>query len=373
MRHVFTFSFLPIAHILERIAIILITYVGGKIVFASNSFANFKSDCSIAHSTGGSMIPFVFNKMHQSILEAFQDIKPIFDFCLTLTRVCRFFGFRSKLADAIAFQRVKQTMGGYLKWFIIAGDAFDKDIHQNLADILELEIIPIYGISECGGPVTVAPRGIGRPGTVGLVPPGIDVTVSSTNEVLIKTPLIFSNYWKRDSLSQERFLDGWYLSGDKGSVDDDGFFSILGREQDMFESESGDELALPFLRFSYREYDLCDDIFIYPLRDLKKLIAIVVVRRDLDSIIYSKKFEDDQFEQFIRSKNFIQWLLQEFQNFYKDKRFKEGSEISNLRAISQPFRVEDGTVSTTGKQRTIVLAEMFSKEIEEMINELTNN
>jgi malonyl-CoA/methylmalonyl-CoA synthetase len=73
-----------------------------------------------------------------------------------------------------------------------------------------------------------------RPGTVGFPLPGVDASLADDGEVLVRGPNVFSGYWNAPDATDASFTkDGWFRTGDIGSVDDDGYLAIVGRAKEL--------------------------------------------------------------------------------------------------------------------------------------------
>jgi malonyl-CoA/methylmalonyl-CoA synthetase len=74
-----------------------------------------------------------------------------------------------------------------------------------------------------------------RAGTVGFPLPGVQLRLSNgqEGEIQLRGPNIFAGYWERPKATAESFTDGWFRTGDLGSVDSDGYLRILGRSKEL--------------------------------------------------------------------------------------------------------------------------------------------
>ena len=102
----------------------------------------------------------------------------------------------------------------------------------------------IYGSTEVG-PGTMLPSGdvLRKAGSVGLPSPGCQVRLADSGEVEIANIFMFDGYFDNDAATAEALIDGWYQTGDRGAIDDEGFLSIAGRVKDLI--RSGGEWVAP--------------------------------------------------------------------------------------------------------------------------------
>src|SRR5262249_51134143 len=99
-----------------------------------------------------------------------------------------------------------------------------------------------YGSTEAGPGTVLAHADLARkPGSVGLPQPGVDVRLED-GEVCIKSELLMDGYFDQPDASAEALADGWYHTGDLGTIDDEGYLSIVGRARDVIRT-GGENVA----------------------------------------------------------------------------------------------------------------------------------
>ena len=106
-----------------------------------------------------------------------------------------------------------------------------------------MPITELYGQSEDSGPTTTNLPGANRYGTVGKVIPGVEVKLADDGEILVRGKNVFAGYFKNDEATAESVVDGWLHSGDLGTMDSDGYLSIIGRKKDIIITSGGKNIA----------------------------------------------------------------------------------------------------------------------------------
>ncbi|WP_299051616.1 long-chain fatty acid--CoA ligase [uncultured Nocardioides sp.] len=147
------------------------------------------------------------------------------------------------LFDKLVFSKVRARFGGRVRFFISGAAALNKDIAEwfHAAGILILEG---YGLTE-----TAAGSFVNHPdhykfGTVGPAVAGTQVRLGDGDEVQIKGPGVMNGYHNMPEATAETLTeDGWLRTGDKGSLDADGFLTITGRIKDLFKTSGGKYVA----------------------------------------------------------------------------------------------------------------------------------
>ncbi len=137
--------------------------------------------------------------------------------------------------------------------FIQSAAAFLPDrLRQQLEDYFGVPVIDVYGMSEAG---LIAGNGIEpsarKPGTVGkpdvtafgiFSPDGLKLPIGEVGEVRVKGPSVTPGYLLDDAANAASFKDGWFCSGDLGSIDEEGFLTLRGRLKEMI-NRGGEKVA----------------------------------------------------------------------------------------------------------------------------------
>ncbi|MDE0777397.1 MAG: long-chain fatty acid--CoA ligase [Nocardioides sp.] len=147
------------------------------------------------------------------------------------------------LFDKLVFSKVRERFGGRVKFFISGSAALNPEIAQffHSAGILILEG---YGMTENAAGATVNHPDAYKMGTVGQALPGSEVKIGEGDEVLLRGPHIMAGYHNKDEETSKTITsDGWLHTGDKGSLDADGFLTITGRIKDLFKTSGGKYIA----------------------------------------------------------------------------------------------------------------------------------
>jgi long-chain acyl-CoA synthetase len=147
------------------------------------------------------------------------------------------------LFDRLVFSKVRDRFGGRVRFFISGSAALNQEIAEwfNAAGILILEG---YGMTENAAGATVNHPDDYKIGSVGPALPGSEIRIGDGDEVQIKGPHVMEGYHNLEEETARAFTeDGWLRTGDKGSIDADGFLTITGRIKDLFKTSGGKYIA----------------------------------------------------------------------------------------------------------------------------------
>lgn len=148
------------------------------------------------------------------------------------------------LADKLVLSKLRARLGFDRTEILLSGSApLSVPVHEFFI-ACNLTLLEAYGLTEtCPGLTANRPNDF-RLGTVGQAFPGIDIRIADDGEILAKGGNITSGYLNRDEATAEAFDDeGWFHTGDLGSMDDEGFVKITGRKKELMKTSGGKYIA----------------------------------------------------------------------------------------------------------------------------------
>jgi long-chain acyl-CoA synthetase len=156
------------------------------------------------------------------------------------------------LFDRLVFAKIRERFGGRVRFFISGAAALNREIAEwfHAAGILILEG---YGLTETSAGSFVNHPEHYRLGTVGEVFPGSQVRLGEGDEIQIKGPGVMDGYHNLpDDTASTLTEDGWLRTGDKGSLDAEGFLTITGRIKELFKTSGGKYIAPPAIEAKFK-------------------------------------------------------------------------------------------------------------------------
>lgn len=148
------------------------------------------------------------------------------------------------LADKLVLSKLRAQLGLDRASILLSGSApLSVEVHEFFIAV-GLDLLEAYGLTEtCPGLTTNLP-GRMKLGTVGLAFPGVTIKIASDGEILAKGPNITSGYLNRPDATSGAFSDdGWFHTGDLGSMDSEGFVKITGRKKELMKTSGGKYIA----------------------------------------------------------------------------------------------------------------------------------
>ncbi len=146
------------------------------------------------------------------------------------------------LYDLLVYRRVRKELGGRVRYAISGGSPLERDLNLFFyaAGIMVYEG---YGLTETTAAATIVPPLGPRPGTVGLPVPGTAVRIADDGEVCVRGGIVFGSYRNNPAATDEVLDDGWFTTGDLGSLDEDGYLTITGRKKDLIVTSGGKNVS----------------------------------------------------------------------------------------------------------------------------------
>lgn len=254
-------SFLPLSHILERMLDYTYFWLGASIAYGENLEALPQNMLEVRPTVMG-VVPRVLEKIHEKVMETVRQASPmnqrLFHWAVSVGRQYFPHGLAKRtppltlrlkhaLADALICSRIRARMGGRLR-FMISGAA---PLSRELAEFFHSMGLPVYegyGLTETSPVIAVNCPGSIKLGTVGRVIPGVEVKLGEESEdqdsgagreILVRGPNVTPGYFQPEDSNREAFVDGWFCTGDLGTLDADGYLSITGRKKSLFKTSGG--------------------------------------------------------------------------------------------------------------------------------------
>ena len=259
--HVRWVSYLPLAHIAERMfTLYLAVYNGGHTYFCHNAATELAGCISEVKPTAFFGVPRVWEKIQagiQALLAAEQDeskraaVAAAMDTGLRYVQSCQY-GQGTPAALAEEFARAQQSALRPIRALLGLADAevlvsaaapLPPDVGAFFAG-LGMKILDVYGMTETTGAFTTNTLEAFRLGTVGRPVAGTEVTIAEDGEILTRGPLNSPGYLNLPRQTAALLdSDGWLHTGDIGSMDADGFVSVLDRKKELLVTSGGENIA----------------------------------------------------------------------------------------------------------------------------------
>jgi long-chain acyl-CoA synthetase len=186
------------------------------------------------------------------------------------------FGLRAQhaLFDRLVYSKLRAALGGHCESAISGGAPLGARLAHFFRGI-GVTVYEGYGLTETSPAAAVNLEHAVKLGTVGRPLPGVTIRVADDGEVLINGDLVFRGYWNNAEATAEALTsDGWFHTGDLGSVDEDGYLTITGRKKELLVTAAGKNVAPAVLEDRVRAHPLVSQCMV--VGDGKPFIAALV-------------------------------------------------------------------------------------------------
>ncbi|WP_458683217.1 AMP-dependent synthetase/ligase [Prescottella equi] len=279
-----TLMFLPLAHVLARAVSIAAFDAGASVGHTSDipnlvpTFAEYKPDFILS-------VPRVFEKVYNTARQkAHSEGKgKIFD-AAAATAIAwseakdnggpgLLLNIKHAVFDKLVYSKLRAALGGNCKLAISGGAPLGARLGHFFRGI-GVTIYEGYGLTETTAAFAVNTIGNQKVGTVGKPLAGNSVRIAEDGEIMLSGPVVFSGYWRNETATKEAIEDGWFHTGDLGTVDSDGYITITGRKKEIIVTAGGKNVAPAQLEDHLRAHPLISQAIV--VGDQKPFIGALI-------------------------------------------------------------------------------------------------
>jgi long-chain acyl-CoA synthetase len=250
-------SVLPYSHVLERLAMYMYMHHGMSIFYAE-SMEKIGDNLHKVRPTILICVPRLFEKVYMKIKDkaaadgkakaailawAVNVGKDYARHTLNHKSVPPMLAFKYKIASRLVFSKWHEGLGGRIRVFISGGAALPDEIALVFAGA-GLPIVQGYGLTETSPVISAGTLEDNRIGTVGRPIRNVEVRIAADGEIETRGPNIMQGYYNKPEETSKVFTeDGWFKTGDIGTLDEDGFLRITDRKKELFKTSGGKYIA----------------------------------------------------------------------------------------------------------------------------------
>ena len=373
-----TVLFIPLAHVFARFVSVLTVAAGARcghvtdLKRLSNSLQTFQPSFVLA-------VPRVFEKIYNAALLNAQsggkdkifrrgaDVAIRWSRALDSGKMTAPLRLQRAFYSALIYRRIRAAMGGRLEYAVSGGGPLSPDLAHFFRGV-GLTILEGYGLTETTAPITVGRPGRLKIGTVGLPLGGNAVRIAEDGEILTRGTSLMRGYHDRPEANEEAFEDGWFRTGDLGSLDEDGFLTITGRKKELIVTAGGKNVAPAMLEDAIRSDALISQVMV--VGDAKPFIAAIVtldadtlpswlaahgLPKDLDVAAAAKEE---------RVRRHVQEIVDK-----ANSAVSRAEGIREFRILDRDFSMEKGHMTPSLKMKRAVIMQDFAAEIADIYGE----
>ncbi|KAH9039045.1 acetyl-CoA synthetase-like protein [Lactarius hengduanensis] len=371
-------SYLPLAHIYERINQLAMIALGASIGFFSGDPLRLLEDAQVLKPNYFPSVPRVLNRIYQAAMVAgdVPGVKGAIFRHAVRTKLDNLYSTGAvthPLWDRLVFRKVRAALGGNLKLVVSGSAPISGEVLDFLKIALACEITEGYGMTETGAVCTrCLPGDPTSGGTVGPPQPAIElklVDVPGMNytaedkpfprgEICCRGPTVFTLYYKDERNTKETVeADGWVRTGDIGEIDDFGRFRVIDRVKNIMKLSQGEYVALEKIENVYSRIPVAMQVFIHG-SSLKSYLIGVVVPEPVQFATFASRVLERRIDpedvkvlkELCTDSRIADVLLAEL-NKVAAKSLKGFEQLKRIHLSLDPFTVDDNTLTPTLKLR----------------------
>lgn len=364
-------SFLPLAHIFERMVMTFYLSKGISIYFADD-VKNVSNLLKEVHPTVMTVVPRLLEKVYTKMKQKVDNTPGI----KGLIARFAYEHARAKppeygqmwfepLLEKLVYKKFLDAFGGNLRMLISGGSALDKEIYKFFINI-GLNLYEGYGLTEFSPVISANSPIKNKWGTCGPVFPSVKVKFTKDGELLAKGPSLMKGYLHRDELTKETIdKDGWLHTGDLASMDENGFISVSGRKKELYKTSTGNYVSPIPIEQELSKNRLVD--FAVSFAE-NRPFTVALLFPDYEMIevykTYYKIPKDISTTEFFNLPRVTKELNKLIKN--TNKKLDKWQRVVQYKIIEKTLSIESGELTPSMKIRRDKINELYSEQIDSM-------
>ncbi|MDU0967850.1 MAG: long-chain fatty acid--CoA ligase [Actinomycetaceae bacterium] len=276
-----------------------------------------------------------------------------------------------QIARMLVFNKVRKMLGGNLVNMTCGGAPLSPRVGYFFT-AMGVEVTQGYGSTECTGPLTMARRDNNIMGSVGEPLACNEVKIAEDGELLARGASIMRGYHNDPEATAAAFTeDGWYKTGDLGSIDDHGRVWVTGRKREIIVTAGGKNVTPAPLEESLKAYPLISQVMV--VGDNRPFVgALVTLDRDmLPAWLKNHGLPPMDVTRAARNPKVLAALDRAVER--TNESVSRAESIRKIRVLSSDFTEDNGLLTPSQKIKRPLITERFAAEIDEIYSEPTNS
>lgn len=381
-------SYLPLAHIFDRVIEELFISHGASIGFWRGDVKLLVEDIGELKPTIFCAVPRVLDRIYSGLKQKISAggllRNTLFNIAYKYKQYNLWKGVKTleaaPICDKIVFGKVKQGLGGNVRLILSGAAPLSTHVEAYLRVVTCAHVLQGYGLTEtCAGTFVSLPNEISMLGTVGPPVPNVDVCLESVpemgydalsstprGEICIRGKTLFSGYYKREDLTKEVLVDGWFHTGDVGEWQPDGSMKIIDRKKNIFKLSQGEYVAVENLENIYGLVSDIDSIWIYGNSFESFLVAVANPNQQALERWAKENNISGDFDSLCENPKAKEYILGELSKIGKEKKLKGFEFVKAVHLDPVPFDMERDLITPTYKKKRPQLLKYYQNVIDKM-------
>lgn len=392
-------SYLPLAHVYERIVITTLAAVGATIGFYQGDVMKLMDDIAILRPTLFCTVPRLLNRIYDKVMGTIEKSGTMTRFLFNMaykskTQNLRKYGqFDHWLWDRLVFAKVRNRLGGRVNAILTGSAPVAPEVMDFLRVCFACEVYEGYGQTETSAGSTLTCRGDWISGQIGVPLPCNEIKLVdipemgyinnsedgsklARGEICIRGANCFTGYYKEPELTKDALdEDGWVHTGDVGEWDERGRLKIIDRKKNIFKLAQGEYISPEKVENIIVRNKYIAQAYVEGNSVKACLVAIVVP--DFEVLVpwaRENNLESTNYKELVKMTQVKELLLKELQNMgSRGSKALKGFEVPrDIYVEHELFTVDNDLMTSTMKLKRHQARKRYASNIEEMYSQMTN-
>uniref|UniRef100_A0A3P8VP48 Long-chain-fatty-acid--CoA ligase n=1 Tax=Cynoglossus semilaevis TaxID=244447 RepID=A0A3P8VP48_CYNSE len=375
-------SFLPLAHMFERVVQTVMYGAGGRVGFFQGDIRLLPDDMKTLQPTIFPVVPRLLNRVYDKVQSGASSAfkKWLLNFAVErkYAEVREGIIRKNSLWDKLIFHKVQASLGGHVRVMVTGAAPISPTVLNFLRAALGCQIFEGYGQTECTAGCTFTTSGDATSGHVGVPLPCnvvklVDVeemnyfASNGEGEVCIKGLNVFKGYLKDPEKTAEALdKDGWLHTGDIGKWLPSGVLKIIDRKKNIFKLAQGEYIAPEKIENVYVRSGPVAQVFVHGDSLQSCLVAVVVPDPDVLPDFAKSLGCQGSIEELCKRTEIKKAILSDMTKLGREAGLKSFEQVKDAHLHPEQFTIENGLLTPTLKAKRAELKALFQPQIEKM-------
>ncbi|HET7287209.1 MAG TPA: AMP-binding protein, partial [Pyrinomonadaceae bacterium] len=282
-------------------------------------------------------------------------------------RVPSFLKLKHWIASKLVFSKWQRAFGGRMRLLVSGGAALPEELSYIYIGA-GIPIVQGYGLTETSPVITTSRIEDNRVGTVGKAIPHVEIRIAEDGEIEVRGPNIMRGYYNKPEETRAVFTgDGWFKTGDIGTLDQDGFLRITDRKKELFKTSGGKYISPQPIEQAIKASRFVNQVVLIGAERKFPAALVVPVWEQLESYCKLKGIEFKSHSELCHHRRIIDLIQRQIDgltpNLAKYERIKKVALLEN------EFTIEGGELTPTLKVKRRVIDQKYRDVIEKLYAE----
>jgi long-chain acyl-CoA synthetase len=370
-------TFLPMSHIFGKWESMTPYYLGWTCNFAE-SIDTLVANLSEVRPTLWIAVPRIFEKVYTKILTqveqgpavrrnlfywAVEVGKEVVDLREKGKKPGLALRLQYETAKRLVFGKISARFGGRMK-LCVSGSAPLAPELQRFMHAVGIPVYEGYGLTETCAPVCVNLPGRNKFGTVGPLLPEVLCRIADDGEILLKTAKNFKEYYKNPEATADALKNGWFYTGDIGSIDEDGFLKITDRKKDLIKTAGGKYIAPQKIENIAKGEKILSQVVVYGDQKPFATALITVNQEYAIQWAQSNKILYDGYEDLLKHSEIQRLVADAIERI--NSQLARYETIKKFIVLPKEFTVEEGDLTPSLKTKRKQICAKYKERLEDL-------